>query len=1017
MARRLLIFITSISYALCLWGQSPGGVPGAELWQVTAATTVHPDSTFYWKDLSGDDVIAHLSNNANVDYKQSRRFMQAFNFNHAFYFRASAIDSIISYLQHTNLSQATILGVFAPKPSSISNNARIYSVDGRVGEGFSVLKDSIYGIASNLHYGSDSTLNLIAVGNDSVFKESALRTLAYQRSFVPSHSVWGEPKESSMIIPVRNDTNAVYCPEIIAYGRELSHYERRKVESYLAIKYGITLLGSYYAPDSTLIWDSQSNSSYHHRVTGIANYSDSKLFQPLSTTSYEEYPYCAIDSLNDSFYLRSSYNKPTSSRLLVMGREYGSPMPNNSYMIWGDNNDNLHIPTNQTNTLWRVMNRKWELFSNLPYYTSDTLSIVSSNINVVKVKEGVFNISRNTSSRVSDITFGQNTSKNLHFSFTCPNEYPAFEIVVIPERSDSRYGFKFNENGSISTVGLRRNSVVCNNGRNHKIDIYKKGDNLFLQVDGVGDKLKTLVVPVTSFIPFDPLNPFGSGMQPNGGGDSIGDPEVTDPVVIDPVISPSPDYRCVGALRVYGGSSLILSNFHVDGFCNTNNLVELNYNIANDLKRFRNKRTYLLISTDENIDPDDTRTRVLRCDEFDSRRHKTIFHNVPFKDDSTQYVTFATYDGFDVDLNAISSTCVNGVSQNDGKLEANIKYGTPLFKSVIMPRIENNSTNSMTLQQLLNYHHNYISQNPNSIQSEYLNNMTQTITDLSPGDYYYELNQVGGDNVYAAPFEGNNNRYVSCSENVSYVSWQLGDTVSIYTAGFGGSSGNVAVGFEINGRECYAFNGNQREFICNDLNVGDTLSLETDIGYAILSKGGIPVKTYSSGVALTHFTAQFGNGESLLAKIICENYKGDNQNEFLFESDESVVIDSIRPLYINAIVTIADCDGESEILRNPQQNNYTMRNYNLPSIGDFSSNKGELTVTPNGYRNYNAELRTKDSDSAQLLVFDAAGRLITQTYMSPGEVKYANFSVPGSGVYIVKVLTSDDEYTWKLLSE
>ena len=72
---------------------------------------------------------------------------------------------------------------------------------------------------------------------------------------------------------------------------------------------------------------------------------------------------------------------------------------------------------------------------------------------------------------------------------------------------------------------------------------------------------------------------------------------------------------------------------------------------------------------------------------------------------------------------------------------------------------------------------------------------------------------------------------------------------------------------------------------------------------------------------------------------------------------------------------------------------------------------------PDGYRIFNAELRTKDTDSAQLLVFDAAGRLITQTYMSTGEVKCANFSVPGSGVYIVKVLTSNDEYTWKLLSE
>ena len=1006
MARRLLIFIMSILYALCLWGQSPGGVSGAELWHVTSPTTVYLDSTYYWKDLSGDAIMAHELSNANIEYKQSRRFMQAFNFNPAFHFKL-LLEDLISNLKHTNLSQATILGVFAPS-SHIDQDAIIYDVEGKLDEGFSVYKDSIKGESSSLFYGVGSSLNLLAEDStDVAFKESALRTLTYQRSFVSNHSVWGEPTESSIIIPSNDNSNFIFCPELIAYGRELSHYERRKVESYLAIKYGITLRGSFYAPDSTLIWDSQSNETYNHRVTSIANYSDSKLFQPLSTTSYEELPNCAIDSLCDSYYLRSSYNKPTSNRLLVMGREYGSPMPNNSYMIWGDNNTSLNIATNQTDTLWRIMNRKWELFSNLPYETSDTVTIVSSNINVVKIKEGVFNISRNTSSRVSDVTFGQNTSNDLHFSFTCPSNYPSFEVLIKPTLSTSSYGFKFNTNGSVYTVNGRNSTLVYSDSRNHRIDIYKRGDNLFLQVDGVGDDSKTLVVPVTTFIPLDPLS---SGMQPNGGG-------IGDPIVIDPDISPNPGYSCKGALHVYSGGSLLLSDFHIDGFCNTHNQVELNYNLANDLRRYRNKRTFMLIGTDEDIDPNDTRTRVFRCSEFDSRRHKTIFHNVPFKDDSTQYFTFATYDGFDVDLNAISATCVNGVSQNNGKLEIDIKYGTPLFKYSLAPCVHNDSTNNMSLQQLLNYHMNYIAQNPSYAQTGWFNEMTQTLADLSPGDYYFRIDQVGGDNVYASPFVGSNNRYACCGANISMVSWQIGDTVSIYNAGFGASSGNVSVGFEINGRECYAFNGDQKELICNNLCVGDVLSLESDIGTVILSKDGIPVKTISSNNYFNLFTAKFGDAEGVLTNVICTDQKGDVKNAFLYESDESVVIDSIRPLSINAIVIIADCDGESEVQMQPHHSNYVMHNYNLPSIGDFSSDKGKLTVMPDGYRNYNAELRTKDTGSAQLLVFDAAGRLITQLNMSSGEVKYANFSVPTRGVYIVKVLTSDDEYTWKLLSE
>ena len=38
--------------------------------------------------------------------------------------------------------------------------------------------------------------------------------------------------------------------------------ERRKVESYLAVKYGITLKGSYLDSDGNLTWDMAENQAY-----------------------------------------------------------------------------------------------------------------------------------------------------------------------------------------------------------------------------------------------------------------------------------------------------------------------------------------------------------------------------------------------------------------------------------------------------------------------------------------------------------------------------------------------------------------------------------------------------------------------------------------------------------------------------------------------------------------------------------------------------------------------------------
>ena len=95
-----------------------------------------------------------------------------------------------------------------------------------------------------------------------------------------------------------------YSPEMIVYGRMLSQLERRKVETYLAIKYGITLLGSYMSPENQLIRDN-SDATYHHRVTAIAKYNESSLSQMLSTTSYEESPRISI--LSSQIFHTSSF--------------------------------------------------------------------------------------------------------------------------------------------------------------------------------------------------------------------------------------------------------------------------------------------------------------------------------------------------------------------------------------------------------------------------------------------------------------------------------------------------------------------------------------------------------------------------------------------------------------------------------------------------------------------------------------------------------------------------------------
>ncbi|MBL0056748.1 MAG: gliding motility-associated C-terminal domain-containing protein [Chitinophagaceae bacterium] len=63
--------------------------------------------------------------------------------------------------------------------------------------------------------------------------------------------------------------------EVIIYSNTLTAVERNKVESYLAVKYGVTLnqlaanANNYVASDATVTWDRALNSAYANDITGI----------------------------------------------------------------------------------------------------------------------------------------------------------------------------------------------------------------------------------------------------------------------------------------------------------------------------------------------------------------------------------------------------------------------------------------------------------------------------------------------------------------------------------------------------------------------------------------------------------------------------------------------------------------------------------------------------------------------------------------------------------------------------
>lgn len=82
-----------------------------------------------------------------------------------------------------------------------------------------------------------------------------------------------------------------FISEVIFYSRNLNATELLKVNSYLAVKYGITLdntgggtQGDYIGTNSSNIWDADLSPSYHNDVIGIGRDDSEKLMQKQSHT-------------------------------------------------------------------------------------------------------------------------------------------------------------------------------------------------------------------------------------------------------------------------------------------------------------------------------------------------------------------------------------------------------------------------------------------------------------------------------------------------------------------------------------------------------------------------------------------------------------------------------------------------------------------------------------------------------------------------------------------------------------
>lgn len=163
--------------------------------------------------------------------------------------------------------------------------------------------------------------------------------------------------------------------ELIGFNRVLSARELKRVESYIALKYAITLnnagggaKGNYLSSDNVVIWDADNDPGYHKNIIAIGRDDGSELMQKQSHTA------------KDSMRIYLSVLAATNA---INRGSFGS---DGAFIVAGNNGDkmlfdksNTEFPKNQR--IYNRMGREWKI-TNTNFTGSFSMDIKLSNASV-----------------------------------------------------------------------------------------------------------------------------------------------------------------------------------------------------------------------------------------------------------------------------------------------------------------------------------------------------------------------------------------------------------------------------------------------------------------------------------------------------------------------------------------------------------------------------------------------------------------------------------------------------------
>lgn len=160
-----------------------------------------------------------------------------------------------------------------------------------------------------------------------------------------------------------NQASGLDMSEAIYFPFKLSETEEKQVNTYLGIKYGITLQHDYLNTLGQPIFGLTTNAGYTYRIFGIGKEDAQGLNQKISQSQM-------VSTAGYDFLLASKGEIPSTDTFTFATNALNTGnVPNNSYLLFGDNNGAMEIQTNNLPTafvasstcLSNRLSRQWKV--------------------------------------------------------------------------------------------------------------------------------------------------------------------------------------------------------------------------------------------------------------------------------------------------------------------------------------------------------------------------------------------------------------------------------------------------------------------------------------------------------------------------------------------------------------------------------------------------------------------------------------------------------------------------------